>query len=551
MLQHLEIENYALIDHLEISFPLGLSTITGETGAGKSILLGAIGMLLGQRTDTSVLKKSETGCIIEGEFLMTNQDLQPLFEENDIEFSKLLTIRRQISATGKSRAFINDTPVTLNVLKSIGESLIDIHSQHQNLLLQRDSFQLRVIDSLANNNKLLKEYQQVYSEYKKAERELLRLKEQSNLSKSELDYFQFQYNELLAAQLKHDEQALLEEELEQLTHAEEIKSKFSQLVEILSAEEFSIISNLTQVNAILHKTSVVFGKAESLAIRSQSCLIELKDLCNDIEEISEVTEVNPERLHDVNARLDIIFSLQRKHKVDNITDLLKIQHELQGKLTVIDNFEEHIARQEQAVDSLHLKLSTLAEQLTLSRQNYFETIEEHVVKTLAELGMPNAQFKVSHQLSEVFTNTGKDTIVFLFSGNKGTPLQEISDVASGGEMSRLMLTLKSLVAFTGTLPTIIFDEIDTGVSGEIANKMGKIIAELGKSIQVLNITHLPQIASKGEQHYLVYKQENQKDTTTHIRLLTKEERVLEIAKMLSGNSITDIAVENAKILLNN
>lgn len=551
MLQNLRIKNYALIEHLDINFQFGLSIITGETGAGKSILLGAIGMLLGQRGDISALKDPEQPCIIEGEFLVKSDSVKRFFEENNLDVANKILIRRQFFPNGKSKATINNSTVSLTILKALAEHLVDIHSQHQNLLLGKDSFQLNVIDNLADNGSLKLEYRQIYQEYKKKERELLALKDKAGLSKSELDYLQFQYNELQAANLKKGEQEKLEEELEQLTHAEELKTKFGHLSQLLSEEEYSVINSMGQINSILQKISSLFGKAEELSERAKSCLIELKDLGGEIENLVETTQVNPLRLSEVTERLDLIFTLQRKHKTDSVAGLLKIYDELAETLTVIDDTDERLKKMEREYEAIQVQLSEIANRLSLIRQQHFLPVEEHIVAMLTDLGMPNAQFRILHQPLESFSPTGRDSILFLFSANKGSLLQEISKVASGGEMARLMLTLKSLIASSGTFPTIIFDEIDTGISGEIANKMGDIIAQLGETLQVFNITHLPQVASKGQNHYVVYKQENKNNTTTHIKQLSSEERISEIAKMLSGSHVSDVAIENAKVLLKN
>ncbi|GHT66253.1 DNA repair protein RecN [Bacteroidia bacterium] len=549
MLQKLHIENYALIDHLDINFEDGLSTITGETGAGKSILLGALGVLLGQRADIATLRNKENSCIIEGEFQVDNKEMKQLFADNDIDFCLPTIVRRSIAPNGKSRAFVNDVPVTLAVLKDIGEMLIDVHSQHQNLLLQNADFQLKVVDSLTNNKTLLEEYRTLFLQLKQAKQTLDTLEEQSRLSKNDIDYYAHLFKELDEVQLQPDEQESLESEQQQLTYAEDIKASFAGVATLLNADNVCTTSLLKEAENTLEKISNVFEKASLLTVRLQSALIEIRDIANEVESIAESTEVNPARLSEVSERLDAIYMLQKKHKVNSIAELLTIHSELSQKINFVDNIDERLDAARKEYQRLQTQAKTLAQKITDARTKVFPAIVSHVTSMLSELGIPNATFKISHQFIDNLTVAGQDSIDFLFSANKGINVQDIVKVASGGEIARLMLSLKSLIAWTGDLPTIIFDEIDTGVSGEIADKMGEIIAELGKSIQVINITHLPQIASKGNAHYWVYKTENERDTTTHIKKLNEQERITEIAKMLSGQTLTDAAIKNAKELL--
>ncbi|MDR1343266.1 MAG: DNA repair protein RecN [Prevotellaceae bacterium] len=551
MLQSLIIENYALIDKLEINFRHGLNIVTGETGAGKSILLGAIGLLLGQRADVAALKDKERSCVVEGMFVVTNQDIEPLFEANDIDFSGVTTIRRVISPNGKSRTFINDQPVTLSVLKDIGENLVDIHSQHQNMLLQNAAFQLKVVDSLADSKKLLDGYKRAFANLKRTERQLAELEEQARLSQNDVDYFTHLLNELKAASLREGEQVELENEQQQLTHAEEIKSTFTHVATLLSSEEACATKMLREAAAILEKTGGVFAKAEPLADRLQSSLIEVRDVARDVEAIAESTEVNVERLAEVNERLDLLYALQKKHKVSSVEELIAAREQLEQKVCLVENMDEQLAAVRKERDALLDEAEKQAKQLSTARRKVFPNIEAHVVDMLKELGIPGAAMLVEHTTLPELAANGKDEIRFLFSANRGMPPQDIARVASGGEISRLMLSLKSLVAWTGNLPTIIFDEIDTGVSGEVADRMGKIISSLGKSIQVVNITHLPQIASKGQTHFLVYKEDAGGGAITSIRQLSDSERVTEIAKMLSGQSLSEAAIKNAKELLQN
>ncbi|MDR0687588.1 MAG: DNA repair protein RecN, partial [Prevotellaceae bacterium] len=500
MLQSLTIENYALIDKLEINFRHGLNIITGETGAGKSILLGAIGLLLGQRADVTALKSRERSCVVEGMFAVTNQDIEPLFAANDVDFSSLTAIRRVISPSGKSRAFVNDQPVTLSALKDIGEGLVDIHSQHQNMLLQNTAFQLKVVDSLADSKQLLDDYKATFAKLRCAERQLAELEEQARLSQNDLDYFTHLLNELEAAHLQEGEQPELENEQQQLTHAEEIKLTFTHVAELLSSEEACATKMLREAGAMLEKMGGIFAKAEPLAGRLQSCLIEVRDVARDVEGIAENTEVNVARLSAVNERLDLIYALQKKHKASTVEELVAVREQLGQKVRLVENMDEQLAAARRERDALHGEAEKLAELLSRARCKVFPTIETYVVNMLQELGMPSAAMLVERAALPELAANGRDEIRFLFSANKGMQPQDIARVASGGEISRLMLSLKSLVAWTGNLPTIIFDEIDTGVSGEVADRMGKIISELGKSIQVVNITHLPQIASKGQTH---------------------------------------------------
>jgi DNA repair protein RecN (Recombination protein N) len=549
MLQKLYIENYALIDHLEIKFGGGLTTITGETGAGKSILLGALGLLLGQRADATVLRNKDRACVIEGEFQIMSSEIRQIFADNDIDYSDHSVIRRTIAASGKSRSFVNDMPVPLTALKNIGELLIDVHSQHQNLLLQNAAFQLKVVDSLAGNKALLEEYRDIYAKTRQAKQALDMLEEQSRLSKNDIDYYTHLYRELHDISLQNGEQEELESEQQQLLHAGEIQTAFAGVAAMLGGDGICAVSVLKDAENALNKTGSVFEKAVPLASRLQSVLIEVRDIANEVERIAESTEVNPVRLNVVDERLDAIYTLQKKHKVATIAELLALHDEFEQKISFVDNIDERLDAARKEYEGLRAQALNLAQQITDTRRRVFPNICAHVTSILSDLGILNASFKVSHQISETLTTTGQDSIDFLFSANKGVEVQNIVKVASGGEISRLMLSLKSLIAWTGDLPTIIFDEIDTGVSGGVADKMGQIIEELGKAIQVINITHLPQIAAKGSAHYQVYKTETDDTTTTHIKKLAAEERITHIAKMLSGQSITEAALKNARELL--
>ncbi len=552
MLQTLTIENYALIEKLHISFPSGLSIITGETGAGKSILLGALSFILGQRADTSALKDPLRNCVVEGEFLIEGYGLEPLFDTYEIDYESHTIIRRIISPAGKSRAFVNEIPVTLNVLKDIGERLIDIHSQHQNLLLGSTSFQLSVLDAQAGHKKLLSEYRSAFELYKAAYAEWQSWKERAEQAKADYDYLQFQYNELNVAQLRQGEQKELEDEGKQLAHAEEIKTALTKANVALSGEELSVESLLRESVNALQRIANLLPAADSLLERMNSCRIELSDANRELEQLNEKIAADPDRLLFVENRLNTLFSLQQKHRLATEEELIALKEKLEKELHAIENFDDTLIELQKNYEAAFTAVRMLAGNLSEGRKKVCAAMEQHIVQMLRVLGMPHAVFSVSVTESEQYTATGKDAVAFLFSANKEIAPQEISKVASGGEMSRLMLCLKSLMVKNTGLPTIIFDEIDTGVSGEVADKMGSIIYELSKNMQVINITHLPQIASKGNAHYVVYKEENTVGATvTRIKPLTEEERVMHIARMLSGKDITQAAIENAKELLKN
>jgi DNA repair protein RecN (Recombination protein N) len=549
MLQKLYIENYALIDHLEIKFGSGLTTITGETGAGKSILLGALGALLGARADIAALRSKERSCVIEGEFQIAGNEIKQIFADNDIDFSAHTIVRRSIAPSGKSRSFVNDVPVPLAALKSIGEQLIDVHSQHQNLLLQNAAFQLKVVDSLAGNKTMLEEYRSIYAQCRQAKQALDMLEEQSRLSKNDIDYYTHLFKEIAEMRLQSGEQEELESEQQQLSHAEEIRIAFATAASMLNGDGNGAATILRDAENTLSKAGSVFERALPLATRLQSALIEVRDIAGEVERIAEATEVNPARLAQVSERLDAIYMLQKKHKVATIAELIALHDDFEQKISFVDNIDERLNAARREYERMAEQAQQLAQRITDSRRKVFPNICAHVTTILSDLGIPNASFKVSHQITQTLTPTGQDSIDFLFSANKGVEVQNIVKVASGGEIARLMLSLKSLIAWTGDLPTIIFDEIDTGVSGEVADKMGQIIEELGKAIQVINITHLPQIAAKGSAHYQVYKTETDSAAITQIKKLTHQERITQIAKMLSGQSITDAAMINAEELL--
>ncbi|MBQ6965267.1 MAG: DNA repair protein RecN [Bacteroidaceae bacterium] len=554
MIKNLHIENYALIELLDIDLHTGFSVMTGETGAGKSIIIGAIGLLLGQRADSKALKVGAKRCVVEATFDVTDEQVEFFFAENDLDFDgSECIIRRELTATGKSRAFINDTPASLTQLKELGERLIDIHSQHKNLLLGKEDFQLNTLDILAKNGDLLVAYQKEYRTYQKLEKQFEEALEEAKNGKEDEDYLRFQVEQLEDANLKEGEQETLEEESEMLEHAEEIKSSLYRAVNGLQTESdgMDALRLLKQSLTELRSIVSIYGSAKELAERLDSCYIELKDIAKELEGQAEEVEYNPQRLEEVNDRLNTIYTLQKKHSVETVKDLLVLQEELEEKLLRIDNSDAFIEELRQKVASQRDKAMGLAKQLSKTRQVAARDMEKVMVEKLLPLGMPNVQFKCSviAQPTEL-TTTGCDIVQFLFNANKSGELQPVSQIASGGEIARVMLALKSLIAGKVKLPTIIFDEIDTGVSGSIAEKMAKMMQEMGsQKRQVISITHLPQIAALGNYHYKVYKEDTSDTTRTHIILLTDVQKVEEIAHMLSGETLTQAALENAKSLL--
>ena len=552
MLQSLHIQNYALIDQLDISFEKGFSVITGETGAGKSILLGAIGLLLGQRADMKMLKAGAQRCVIEAEFDLTDYDFADYFTTHDLDFDgHSCIIRRELTSTGKSRAFINDTPTSLNELKELGDQLIDIHSQHQNLLLNKENFQLQVLDALAQDSALLDQYKQNYKEYCQLRDELESKKAQSDKDKEEQEYLAFQLKQLQEAQLSVEEEQALEQELTTLEHAEEIKTTLYQCNSILNSEQNGLIDQMRDVKRKLESMASVYPPAQELAERMDSCYIEVRDMADEVESDMETMEFDPERLNYVNERISTIHSLKQKFHADNIEELIQIEEELAERLSLIENSDEYLLEMQRQIAQHEKELDKMAAQLTKQRTTAASKLEGEMCSRLVALGIPNVQFQVNIQTEKMFSPTGRDKIVYLFSANKNIPMQPLSQVASGGEMARLMLVLKAIISSSVKLPTIIFDEIDTGVSGHIAEKMAHIMQEMGTNHhrQVISITHLPQIAALGEQHYRVYKTDSEDTTTSHIVRLTPEERIEEIAHMLSGSTLTEAAIANAKSLL--
>ena len=551
MLKQLYIKNFTLIDELNISFDSGFSVITGETGAGKSIILGAINLLLGQRADTKVIKAEKDKCIIEAHFNLKNYDLGAFFQENDIDYDpEDCILRREINKNGKSRAFINDIPVQLILIKTLGERLIDIHSQHQNLLLQKENFQLNVVDIIAHDEKERSEYQTSFKAYRKALSELKLLEDNLAQSKENEDFMRFQFNELDKAQLKPDEQESIEQETEQLSHAEEIKTSFYEADSLLAGDEQGAVEQVKQASNLLHAIGKFSPDARELAQRLDNCHIELKDIAQEISRTTEHIDFDPAQLDKLNARLDTIYMLQQKFRVSTIDELIQLRNELETKLANIDNADDLLEETRTKVAKLEGECRKKAQMLTQKREKAARQAEKEMANRLIPLGIPNVRFQIQLTVKEL-SEDGQDKTAFLFSANKSTPLQPISEVASGGEIARVMLSLKAMISGAVKLPTIIFDEIDTGVSGRVAEMMAQIMQEMGQNHrQVISITHLPQIAALGSAHYKVSKEETKDGTTSHMQRLTDNERIQEIAQMLSGTKVSAEAISNAKALLN-
>lgn len=556
MLKQLYIKNYTLIEELDITFDSGFSVITGETGAGKSIILGAISLLLGQRADSKQVKNGAAKCTIEAHFDLSRYDFQPFFTENDIDYDEGdCILRRELTATGKSRAFINDTLVALTQMRELGEQLVDIHSQHQNLLLQKEDFQLNVVDIIADDRKQVDAYREAFHKYRTLISELEALRSSIEQGKRDEEYLRFQYQELTEAQLQDGQQEELEQESEMLSHAEEIKSALYAADQQLSGDEQNIVQSLRQVEQQLNGIEDVYPQAREMTERLASLHIELKDVAQEISSQMDNVEFNPARLETINTQLDTIYRLQQKFHVETIAELLTLQKQLATQLEQIDNSDEELAEREATVKKQAERCLKLAEELTRLRKKAATTVQKEMEKRLVPLGIPNVRFEISFKeqgdmSAEQLTERGADKIQFLFSANKSTPLQSLSQVASGGEIARVMLSLKAMISGAVKLPTIIFDEIDTGVSGKIAQKMALIMQEMGdQDRQVISITHLPQIAALGKHHYKVYKEDSADGTHSHMQQLTAEERVTEIAQMLSGDSVSEAALNNARELL--
>ena len=553
MLQSIHIQNYALIESLDIDFHPGFSVITGETGAGKSIILGAIGLLVGQRADIKAIKNGANKCIVEARFNIASYALESFFEEHEMEYEEgECILRRELYASGKSRAFINDTPATLTQMKELGEKLIDVHSQHQNLLLNHEDFQLSILDILANDEKELQTYQELYSDYKKVCRELAHIQEQAEKNRQDEDYIRFQVEQLEEANLQNGEQEELEQEAETLSHAEEIKASLYKADQLMASGDMTLLSATKECLQTLQGISRVYGQTQEWIERLDSCYIELKDLSQEIASASDDVEFNPTRLDFVNDRLNLIYSLQQKHRVSSVDELIHLAEEYRTKLDAITSYDETIRDLQKKKEAFYAKLLSVAATLTNLRQDAAKEIERQMQAYLIPLGMPNVRFAVELTSKKEPDSKGMDHVTFLFSANKNGVLQNVASIASGGEIARVMLSLKAMIAGAVKLPTIIFDEIDTGVSGSIAEKMALIMEEMGQADrQVISITHLPQIAARGKNHYKVYKVDTEVGTNSHIRPLNEEERINEIANMLSGATLTEAALNNAKALLNN
>ncbi len=551
MLQSLHIQHFALIDTLDIDFEKGFSVITGETGAGKSILLGAIGLLLGQRADIRSIKKGATRCVIEARFDLHDQPaLAAFFEQNELEYDAYECIlRRELQSSGKSRAFINDTPVSLAQIRELGEQLMDIHSQHQNLLLHKENYQLNILDLLSGNEKLRNSYQRVYAQYRHLTNEFSRVQGLAEKARVDEDYLHFQLNQIDEAELQEGEDETLRAEADLVSNSVEIKESLYRAFSQMENEEGGLLSNLKEVCNQLESISKFYPDARELAERAESCYLELKDLASEIGSGQEHMEYNPARLEELNQRLNLIYSLQQKHRVNSVNELRSLADDYRKRLQSIATYDETLRNLEKERDTAYIDLLKIGVKLTASRVIGGSKMEKALCNRLVKLGMPHVRFRVEITPYEDPTSTGCDRIRFLFSANKNGNLQDVASVASGGEIARVMLVLKSLIAEVSRMPTLIFDEIDTGVSGETATRMAEIMQEMGQYMQVFSITHLPQIAARGNVHYFVYKEDGEESTSSHIRRLTPEERVTELAHMLSGAVVTDAALNNAKELL--
>ncbi|KAA9327343.1 DNA repair protein RecN [Adhaeribacter soli] len=548
MLVDLKIQNYALIEQLEMQPSPLLNVITGETGAGKSIMLGAIGLLLGNRADSKLLFNTEQKCVIEGVFDIAEYNLQPVFTAEDIDYDPNCILRREITPTGKSRAFINDTPVTLESLRKIGTFLMDIHSQHDTLQLGDSAYQLNILDLYAGNQQVLERYQGTYKSYKKLESAFRKLENELAQSNKELDYHTFLLNELVEAKLQDGEQEELEAELKQLEHAEEIKLKLSQALQYLSEGEMNVVMAMKDASHLLGQVAAYADSYEELKKRLDSALIELNDIAAEVETAERRTEADPQRLEIIQDRLNVLYTLQRKHQVRTVAELLLLQEELEGKVSGVHNLDAAIAQTKKDMEAAFAEVQTTGKTLSESRKKVFPKFEAELHTLLSELGMPNARIVIEHQ-TVTPGPTGLDLVSILFSANKGAQPQTLSKAASGGEFSRLMLCVKYLLADKTALPTIVFDEIDTGISGEIAVKVGKMMQQMAKKHQLIAISHLPQMAAQGNEHYFVYKQDRADRTVSNIRKLTEEERVKEIAQMIAGANPSSNAYQSAKELL--
>jgi DNA repair protein RecN (Recombination protein N) len=550
MLKSLFIKNYVLIDELDIRFEEGFSVMTGETGAGKSIILGALSLVLGERADTKSIQKGKEKCVIESVFYISDYHLESFFKENGLEYDATeCLLRRELYSSGKSRAFINDSPVQLTVVKVLGARLIDVHSQHQNLLLAETRFQLNVVDLMAHTEKPLSAYRATYERYTSVARALEALREEEQKAKKEEDYIRFQYEELTAAKLQPGEQEELGQELDALSHTEEIKTALYKVTDLLNGESRSVVSSLKEALSSVEPLSTCFPKAKEFAERLRSNYLDLNDLASETSVLKDDVEFNPERLAWITERINLIYSLQQKHRAATVEALIAKRDDFEMQLQQIDSFDDSLAALAKQQQELYQTMVKQAGEVSRLRKKACGAIEHQLTERLALLGMPNIQFQIDFASKSAPSPDGMDELCFLFSANKNEPLKPVAQTASGGEISRLMLYIKSMVAGHAALPSIIFDEIDTGVSGEMADKMADIMREMSANMQVITITHLPQIAAKGKAHYLVYKENTSERTVTRIHRLTDGERINEIARMLSGSEKTQAAVDNAKALL--
>jgi DNA repair protein RecN (Recombination protein N) len=549
MLVKLYVQNYALIKDLDVELENGLTIITGETGAGKTILLGALSLILGSRADTSVLLEKEEKCVVEGTFRIEEYDLEEFFASNELDYEPVTILRREINPAGKSRAFINDTPVTINLLKDLGDRLIDIHSQHQTLMLHDNQFQLNVIDSFAGTGKLGDEYRKVYRSYRALKKEYNDAKEKADRNAADLEYYRFQLSQLEDARLVEGEQEELEKEQELLSHAEEIKLGLSTASNLFSSDTSSILIMLREAKLNLSKIKEFFPQGQEILDRAESSYIEINDIAGEIEKLAASIDADPRRLAQVNDRLDTIYSLIRKHRVGNLNELILKREEIKQIIMSIVTSDERITELESLLKKETGELKRLSVEISAKRKSVLRNVEKRITDLLKQLGMPNARFRIAMSELPDYTTSGIDHADFLFSANKQVEPENLAKIASGGELSRVMLSLKSLLTKNINLPTIIFDEIDSGVSGEVADKVGQILADMGKYMQVVNITHLPQVAARGTKHYHVYKDDTGNSTITRIKLLSPKERVVEVARLLSGSEITETAMKNAEELI--
>ncbi|NLN29840.1 MAG: DNA repair protein RecN [Bacteroidales bacterium] len=549
MLVKLSVRNYALIRDLDIDFKNGLTIITGETGAGKTILLGALSLILGARAETSALPDKKSKCIVEGTFKVDGYQLKPFFKENDLDYESFTIIRREISAAGKSRAFINDTPVTITVLKELGENLIDIHSQHQTLMLNNNLFQLNVIDSFAGTAEILNDYRLGFIKYRNLRREYTEQSGRAEKNRADLEYHKFQLNQLDTARLLDGEQEDLEKEQELLSHTEEIMTGLAAITELFSSESSSVLGNLNEIRSILNRLKDFLPGGKELAARTESSYIELNDLSSGFEGLAASIIADPARLAQVNERLDTIYTLARKHNVNGLAELLVKREEIRDLVQSIETGDEKLTEMESLLRSEEAVLAKMASAITEKRKKSLPETEKNITAMLRQLGMPNARFRIEFSSLKDFSESGMDQVDFLFSANRQIAPENLAKTASGGELSRVMLSLKSFLARNVKLPSIIFDEIDSGVSGEVADKVGQILSSMGKYMQVINITHLPQVASRGAVHFHVYKEDEGDSTITRIKLLSGDERIMEVARLLSGSEVTPAALKNARELL--